>query len=77
MIFKKGVCFGLAMAGGSRICLRIFILRSVAVPVTYILDLNFCIIVIVIFHIPLCGCACDIYLGPQFYHCHLIGCGIM
>ena len=41
MIFKKGVCFGLAMAGGSRICLRIFILRSVAVPVTYILDLNF------------------------------------
>jgi hypothetical protein len=33
-------------------------------------------------HIPLCGCACDIYLGPQFspphchchYHCHLIGC---
>jgi hypothetical protein len=48
MNLKKGVCFGLAMAGGSRIYLRIFIFRSVAVPVTYILDLNFPLIVIVI-----------------------------
>jgi len=32
----------------SLICIRIFIFRSVAVPVTYILDLNFPLIVIVI-----------------------------
>ena len=48
MIFKKGVCFGLAMAGGSRICLRIFIFRSVAVPVTYILDLNFPLLIVIV-----------------------------